>query len=299
MNIHIKDLIESLDLIFYEFDSKKNSLIKDVNYTNKHTKLEFFKITYYLSKERIPFNVNKDKTITFNETNFSIKENFKIFIENIKNNCENIFLLNDTKVQWAKNLPLFKITYIKKEIDFNKYDAIVFTSKNAIKAVNSYNKNWKKIPSYVISEQTAKLVKDLDAKLEYVSKTRHGNEFAYEILNLLKGKKVLYLRGRDIVSNFLEIMKENSIDCKDEIVYENNFNEEIKKIKIPKNSKIIFTSPSTVEYFFKVFTWDKTYKAISIGKTTARYFPKDKDIEVFISDNTSFKACVDKALEIE
>jgi uroporphyrinogen-III synthase len=296
MNIHIKDLIESLNLIFYEFDIKKNTLVKDVNYSNKHTKLEFFKITYYLSKENIPFNVEKDKTITFKETNFSIKENFKIFIENIKNNNKNIFLLNDTKVQWAKNIPLFIITYMKKEIDFEKYDAIVFTSKNAIKAIDSYNKDWKKIPSYVISEQTAKLIKDLDGRLEYVSKTKHGNEFAHEILNLLKGKKVLYLRGKDIVSDFLKIMKDNDIHCEDKIVYENNFNADVKKVNIPKNSKIIFTSPSTVEYFFKIFSWDESYTAISIGKTTAVYFPKY--VKNFIADNTSFKACVDKALEI-
>ncbi|KAB7887980.1 uroporphyrinogen-III synthase [Poseidonibacter ostreae] len=295
MNINIKEFIKSLNLIFYEFDSKENSLIKDVDYSNKHTKLEFFKITYYLSKERIPFNVVKDKTITFKETSFNIKEKFSIFIENFKNNSKNIFLLNDKKVQWAKNIPLFKITFINKEIDFTKYDAIVFTSKNAIKAINSINKNWKKIPSYVISEQTAKLVKDLDGKLEYISKTKHGNEFAYEILNLLKGKKVLYLRGEEIVSDFLEIMKDNSIDCKDEIIYKNSFNEKVKKVKIPKNSKIIFTSPSTVKYFFKIFSWDKSYKAISIGKTTAQYIPKD--INTVIADNTSFKSCVNKALE--
>ena len=44
--------------------------------------------------------------------------------------------------------------------------------------------------------------------------------------------------------------------------------------KIPeKNSIIIFSSPSTIKCFLNNFKWDSSYKAISIGKTTAKYFP--------------------------
>lgn len=106
----------------------------------------------------------------------------------------------------------------------------------------------------------------------------------------------MYLRGKDIVSNFITILNNNEVNCLDEIIYENKFNESVQKKKIPKNSKIIFTSPSTVKYFFKIFSWDESYTAISIGKTTAQYFPES--IKPIIADNTSFKACVDKALSI-
>lgn len=292
----IEEIIESLGLIYYEYDSRKNTLVRDINYSNNFINMEFFKTTYFLSKEHIPFQVLKDKSIRLSGTNASIKGLFSMITEKINNQNKNIFLLNDKKVKWAKNIPLFKIVNIDNKIDLRFYEAVIFTSKNAIFAIDSLNKDWKKIPSYVISEQTAKLLKDLNGKLEYVSKKKHGNEFAYEIIERLKGKKVLYLRGKEIVSDLTQILKQNSIDCIDEIVYENCFNEEVKKINIPKNSKIIFTSPSTIEYFFDVFSWDNSFTAISIGNTTAKYFPKN--ITPVIADNTSFKSCVDKALEI-
>lgn len=292
----IEEVIDSLGLIYYEYNDKKKCLERDPNYSNEFIDMEFFKITYYLSKKNIPFHVLKDKSVSFCETNFSIEGIFSKITENIKNQTKNIFLLNDTKVKWAKNIPLFKIVPIDNKIDLSSFDALIFTSKNAINTIDSLNKNWKKIPSYTISEQTAKLVKNLNGKLEYVGKTRHGNEFAYEISKLLKGKKVLYLRGKDIASELVDILKRNSIDCHEEVVYENFFNESVKKIKIPKNSKIIFTAPSTVEYFFKIFSWDETYTAISIGNTTAKHFPDN--ITPVIADTTSFKACVDKALEL-
>jgi len=294
--MNIKEIIDSLNLIYYELDNEQNMLIKDVNYSNKYTKLEFFKITYYLTKKNITFTVLKNKSIKLSKYKFEFKTYLSSFFKNIENSKKNIFLLNDKKVKWAKNIPLFKIIYKEKNLDLKKYDALIFTSKNAIKSINKINKEWKYIPSYVISEQTGKLIKDLDGKLEYISKTKHGNEFAYEIYNKLKGKKVLYIRGKEIVSNLINILQNNDVICDDEVIYENKFNEEVKKTKIPKNSKIIFTSPSTIKYFFKVFSWDESYTAISIGKTTAKYFPKN--IKPIIAKNTSFKSCVDTALSL-
>ena len=67
--------------------------------------------------------------------------------------------------------------------------------------------------------------------------------------------------------------------------------------KIPeKNSIIIFSSPSTIKCFLNNFKWDSSYKAISIGKTTAKYFPDF--IKPIISDNTSLASCVQKAQDI-
>ncbi|CAA6820542.1 MAG: Uroporphyrinogen-III synthase (EC [uncultured Sulfurovum sp.] len=294
--MHIKEFINSLDLLYYEYNSEKNSLIKDVNYSNKHTESEFFKLTYDLSKKHIFFDVLKDKTITFSKHQSLLKGYSSMILEKLKNRNKNIFLLNDKKVQWAKNIPLFKIVYSKESIDLEGYDVLIFTSKHAIKGIDALNETWKKIPAYVISEQTGKLLKDLNGNLKYVSTTKHGDAFAHEILSQLKGKKVLYLRGKEVVSDLISILKEHQVECDDKVIYENIFNESVEKINIPKNSKIIFTSPSTIKYFFQVFSWDDSYTAISIGKTTAEYFPKH--ISPIIADNTSFKSCVDKALSL-
>ena len=54
-----------------------------------------------------------------------------------------IYLLNDQKYLDVENLEVFQIEYIKSEIDLSKYDALIFTSKNAIYSLDSFNKKWK------------------------------------------------------------------------------------------------------------------------------------------------------------
>lgn len=292
-----KKIINSLDLLYYEYNEKNKVLIPDNNYSNKYVKLEFFKITYYLSKYNIEFKVLKNKSIQLSNGISNIKYFFNSCLEKIRNQNKHIFLLNNTKIEFAQNIPLFQIEFIKKDVDLSKYDALIFTSKNAVLSIDSMNKQWKEIPSYSISEQTAKLIKDLKGNLTFSGKEKHGDEFAYELIKKLKGKKVLYLRGEDIVSNLINILNKNNVKCKDNIIYKNKYIEVKNKKKLPKNSKIIFSSPSTIRYFFKSFQWHDSYKAIAIGKTTARYFPKN--IKPFIAKNTSLKACVEKALEIK
>ena len=69
-----------------------------------------------------------------------------------------------------------------------------------------------------------------------------------------------------------------------------------KKVKLPKNSTIIFSSPSTIKCFFENISWDESFKAVSIGKTTSKYFPQN--ITPIIADTTPLDACVKKAIEI-
>ena len=72
-------------------------------------------------------------------------------------------------------------------------------------------------------------------------------------------------------------------------------NDDLKIIDLEKNSTIIFTSPSSVECFFKKFSWHSSFKAIVIGKTTALYLPEYiKDYQ--ISSTTDVKECVKLAL---
>lgn len=296
--MNIEKIINPLDLIYYEYDKRSKRLFYDTNYSNRFIELEFFKITYHLSKQNIKFKVLKDKSIEFTKHKFSLKDKFAKLLKYIEYKKQNIYLLNDVKVKFAKNIPLFEIKYIKQDINFHNYDAIIFSSKNGVLAIESMNKEWRKVPSYAISEQTAKLIRDFGGHLKYAGRKRHGDEFAHELLGCeLKGKRVLYLRAKEIVSNMLEILREGGIKCDDVVVYENIFKEP-KDIKaLPKNSKIIFSSPSTIKYFLKAFTWDDSYRAISIGHTTAKYFPDY--IKPIIADKTSLKACVTKALEIE
>ena len=55
-----------------------------------------------------------------------------------------IYLLSNQKYSNVENLEVFHIEYIKSDIDLSSYDALIFTSKNAVYSLDSFNQNWKK-----------------------------------------------------------------------------------------------------------------------------------------------------------
>lgn len=220
-----------------------------------------------------------------------MKQNSSIFKPS-----NNIYILSDKKVAHAINLPMFEIKYIHKKIDYSLYDALIFTSKNAILAISEMDREWKDKPAYVIATQTAKVLEDLGGQLSFVGQTGQGNSFALEIVESLQGKKVLYLGASEVVSDLVEILNQNSVFCDAAVIYETVCKKYDEKIELPKNSTIIFSSPSTIKCFFQNLQWDESYKAVAIGETTAKAFPSY--IIPHIAEITSLESCVSKALEI-
>jgi uroporphyrinogen-III synthase len=296
----IEKLLESLGLIYYEFDSHSQSLIADKKYSQKHISDELIKITHALTKENILFYVDANQQLFFKKRG-TLQERaeryFERFFAYLKNSTMNIYVLSDKKVKWAKNLPLFEIVQLPHSSDFASYDALLFTSQNAIHSVNAQSKNYKKIPSYVIAPQTAKALKELGGNLKYTGKAKHGDAFAQELIPLLKNKKALYLRGENVVSSLVEILHSAGVACDERVVYKTQCKELRKKKRLPKGSSVIFSSPSTIECFFKNMEWDESFSAIAIGKTTASYFPSH--ITPNIAETTSLESCVKKAIELK
>lgn len=206
-----------------------------------------------------------------------------------------IYLLNDMQISGIKNIPLLGIRFLPIQIDILQYDALVFTSKNAVYALDSFNPNWKKVPSFVIAKKTANVVKQLGGNVAFIGNSGHGNDFASELIPHLKNKKVLYLRAKKVVSSLVSLLKEAHIDVDKEIIYETTCNT-VEKLQMPKKgSVIIFSSPSTIECFFENFSWDNSYKAVVIGKTTAQYLPQE--IPYVVSKTTSIEDCIALAKE--
>ena len=205
-----------------------------------------------------------------------------------------IYLLNEQKFDGVENLEVFEIEYLKFDLDLKKYDALVFTSKNAIFSLEENGINWKNVPSYVIAPKTADIAKEFGANIAFIGFSGHGNDFAYELIPYLKDKKILYVRALKTVSNLANILKENGINIDEVIAYKTSCNKQEKKA-LDKNSTIIFTSPSSVECFFRKYSWEDSFKAIAIGRTTAMYLPKN--IECEISSITSVEECVKLAFK--
>ena len=199
-----------------------------------------------------------------------------------------IYLLNDNIYKDVHNIEVFIIEYLKSNISLDKYDALIFTSKNAIHAINSFNENWKKIPAYLIAQKTANIVNSYGGNIAFIGKTSYGDDFANELIHTLQGKRVLYIRASKTVSNLYTILKNKDINIDELIVYKTICKKTSTIIK--DHSIIIFTSPSSVECFFRTYTWNKSNKAIVIGKTTAKYFPKN--IKYLISSISSIQECI-------
>jgi len=204
-----------------------------------------------------------------------------------------IYLLSDTVHEEVVNLPQIKVTYRDIELDLSSYDALIFSSKNGVKAINNINKNWCKIPAYVIGNPTANEVKKLNGNLAYTSNSSYGNDFAKEISFKLIGKKVLFLRAKKVLSDLENILKNGGVYLTSTVVYETACEQKRPLHVKSKNSIFIFTSPSTVECFFTNHDWHESYLAVCIGKVTAEALPEN--ISLHVSKIQTIQACIELA----
>lgn len=175
----------------------------------------------------------------------------------------------------AKTLRLNEIKFSEFDVDLSKFEALVITSKNSIKALEfNQVKIDENLQIYAIGEASAKAAKQIGFKKIYIGENSHGKEFAGEILPLVKNKKTLYLRAKKTLSNLGGILEEESVDITQIVAYENVYLKVEAELKPKPKSVIIFTAPSAVKNFILNFGWDSSYKAVSIGKTTSKELVK-------------------------
>ena len=204
-----------------------------------------------------------------------------------------IYLLNDDKYENIINLPMIKINFFDKKIDLEPYDALIFTSKNGVRAIDKIDKNWIKKDIYSIGQGTSKEIKKYDAKLIYTAKSSYGNTFALEIKEKLKDKKVLFLRAKEVTSKLNQILLEAGINLKEEVVYETTCRAYKQDKPSFDDAVVIFTSPSTIKCFFKNFNWNSTCRAVCIGKVTAKAMPEN--LKYTLSKQQIIQSCIELA----
>ena len=202
-----------------------------------------------------------------------------------------IYLISNTKTadESVVNLSVSKIEFLKFELNLSDYDVLVATSKNAFNALKFNGISPINLPVFAIANSCASTAREFGFSEIYTGKNAHGDDFAREILPLLKGKNVLYLKGKDSASNFLEILQNGGVNIKAIIAYENVLNPCKMELKPPKNSILIFASPLNVKNFLSNFGWDESYQAISIGKVTAKEL---KFTEPIVSQSQDINACI-------
>jgi len=203
-----------------------------------------------------------------------------------------IYLVSNTKTadESVVNLSVSRIEFLKFDLNLSEFDLLVATSKNAFNALKFNEISvLENLPVFAIASGCAAAAKGLGFTQIYTGQNAHGDDFAREILPLLKGKKVLYLKGKDSASNFLEILQDGGVNIKAIIAYENVLNPCKMELKPPKNSILIFASPINVRNFLTNFGWDESYQTISIGKVTAKEL---KFTTPIVSQNQDINACI-------
>lgn len=158
-------------------------------------------------------------------------------------------------------------------------DSLIFTSKNAIFALQENLEHlgaqkkrayahWREIPNYVLGEGSARVLQDLGMQVRYVSKSAYGSDFAKELSALLVGKYPLFLRAEVIASSLPQTLRESGIAIEEAIVYANYPLKLEKPPTLLKDSIIFFGAPSHIKAFLLNYTWDCSFTALCIGKST-------------------------------
>lgn len=201
-----------------------------------------------------------------------------------------IYLFSDKAYEGVVHLPLFEIVFDLTSIDLEGFNAIIFTSKNSVKALEQKGASWKDKEAYAIGEGTASLIQSCGGNLVFTCKESYGDSFAKLVTPLLENKKVFFPRAKEVASSLFEILHVNGIDIEQCIVYETKCKHYPDSKAPPKDSKLIFSSPSTVRCFLENFAWDESYHAIAIGEKTAAVLPLH--VKVLISKTQSIEHCI-------
>lgn len=155
---------------------------------------------------------------------------------------------------YKKNCPLIKKSF--KNLHLSTH--IILTSKNAanlfVKRANSISKLSNKILNkkflfFVIGKATAAVLKKYNINSYEIAPSSTSEGIIHLLKSLTPSKhKIFYphsVKSRDIILNYLKNRSFSFIDCPFYTTYYK------KKIFPYKNSKFIFTSPSTIHSFFK------------------------------------------------
>lgn len=202
-----------------------------------------------------------------------------------------IYLFSDkTGYEGVIHMPLIEIVFYNKEVNLQGFDAIVFTSKSSVEALDKLTQKWRNLDAYAIGEATASYITQKGGKVVYVSPVAYGDAFAQHLIPLLHQRKVFFPRAKEIVSTLATQMQEQGIELVEEVLYETQCVHYAALCAPEPYAKLIFTSPSTVACFFKNFVWHESYQAIAIGTKTASALPLH--VKCHIPSKQTIEACI-------
>ena len=207
---------------------------------------------------------------------------------------KNIYLFSLTPYEGVKHITSLHVSYLTPKIDFKNYDFLIITSKQVVEALKNYDDSWKSLSVLAVAKPTAQAVKKAGVKiLEFGS--GYGDNLVEIISSYPKEKRWLYLRAKEVASDFSLTCKERGYYVDEVILYETSCSSECLHVKVEEGATLIFTSPSSVECFLKHHDFDARQKIVVIGTTTAKAIPLH--VSYKIADEPTMQSCIKKAQE--
>lgn len=205
-----------------------------------------------------------------------------------------VYLFSLTSKDGSTHVNSLHVSYFTPDIDFKQYDYLIITSKQVLEALKSYDDSWKKLPVLAVSTPTANTVKSAGAKiLEYGS--GYGNSLSAIIESYPKDKRWLYLRAKEVASDFASRCRENGYSVDEAVMYETSCSQKLLHVIVEEDAILIFTSPSSVKCFLKHHMFKATQKIVVIGRTTAKAMPYH--VSYLVADEPTIESCIKKAQE--
>ena len=174
------------------------------------------------------------------------------------------------------HFPLIEISPLDFTVNnIEKYDYIIFTSKNGVKNFFNRVKVSSAMKFICIGNKTNQVLNEYGYESVYISKRNYSDIMAEELKNnkLLNGKKTLLIQGK-IAKDDFKIKLQDFCEIERVNVYETNLknkvNKELLKLIETKETYTVFTSPSAFDSFIQFYNPEDT-KIISIGKTTTDF----------------------------
>ncbi|MDR2033424.1 MAG: uroporphyrinogen-III synthase [Helicobacteraceae bacterium] len=166
-------------------------------------------------------------------------------------------------------LSAIETVFLEAAIDLSGFDALILTSKRALKAIDRIDPSWKKLKTLTIGAATSKVVCDLGGAVFYQSDEQNADRFAEKIAQSFGALRFFYPRARVVSGDLEGILRRSNVFFQSAILYETR-PKAIDLSKIPANAAIVFSSPSVVDSFFSQIRWREGWAAVAIGQRTAK-----------------------------
>lgn len=202
---------------------------------------------------------------------------------------DKIYLFSISSHPKAIHVNSLEIKLLKPEIDFSQYDYLIITSKQASKALKQYDSSdYLTKQALAVSKQSAKSYEALGGTILEIGKG-YGDNLYKLIKKYPQDKKWLYLRAKEVASDFVQRARKDDFSIDEAVVYESQCSKQIASVVIEDDATLIFTSPSSVKCFLKYHTIYENNRVVVIGKTTAKALPKN--VEFFQAQEPTIESC--------